>query len=97
MAWQFGPFVLYFWSMERHSIVTEICDQADEFLAGVVKRDEARAGIAEWLTIHRGKLPPEEKKAIIGEAMAILEEEEFFDADAGAVDGDAGDIVSEDQ
>lgn len=70
-------------AMESNSIVSEICDQADEFLAGVSKRDEARAGIAEWLTINHLEIPPEEKKAIIREVMGILEREKFFDADAG--------------
>ena len=69
--------------MEKQSIITEICDQAEEFLAGVTKRDEARAGIAEWLTIHHLKLSPDEKKAIIREAMDTLEREKFFEPDAG--------------
>ncbi len=37
--------------MEMNSIVSGICDEGDDFLAGVFKRAEARAGIAEWLTI----------------------------------------------
>ena len=78
--------------MESKSIVSEICDQADEFLAGVAKREEAKAGIAEWLTIHRPSLSPDERQAIIKEVLGILEEEEFFGTDAGADDEDIGDL-----
>ena len=78
--------------MERKSIVAEICDQADDFLEGVAKREDAKAGIAEWLTIHRPNLPPEEKKIIIKEVLSILEEEEFFSAPAGADNDDIGDL-----
>lgn len=76
--------------MERKSIVAEICDQADDFLEGVAKREEAKAGIAEWLTIHCPALSPEEKQTVIKEALRILEDEEFFAADAGAVNEDTG-------
>jgi hypothetical protein len=69
--------------MEPKSIVSEICRNAEEFLAGVTKRDEARAGIAEWLTIHHLKLPHDEKKIIIREVMNTLEHEKFFEAGPG--------------
>jgi len=69
--------------MEMESIVSEICDQADDFLAGVTKREEARAGIAEWLTIHHGHLAPAEKQKVIVGAMIVLERENFFDLDPG--------------
>jgi hypothetical protein len=73
-------------AMEPKSIVSEICSTADEFLAGVTKRDEARAGIAEWLTIHHLKLPHDEKKLIIREVMSNLEKEKFFETDPGGED-----------
>lgn len=72
--------------MDLKSIVPEICDQADDFLAGVFKRDEARAGIAEWLTIHYAKLPSTDKKAVIDQTLRILGSEGFFDREAGAGD-----------
>ena len=61
-------------------IVSEICDQADDFLAGVTKRDEARARVAEWLTIHHLNLPLADKKAVIEQVMRILEREGFSNA-----------------
>ena len=72
--------------MELNSIVAAICDEADDFLAGVFKRDEARAGIAEWVTIHHSKLPPEDKKAVIATALSVLDREGFFERDAGGDD-----------
>lgn len=70
--------------MDTKSIANEICDEADDFLAGVTKRDEARAGIAEFLTMHHATLSPAEKKAVVDETMRILEEEGFFEVEAGA-------------
>lgn len=67
--------------MDTIAIANEICDQADGFLAGVTKRDEAKAGIAEYLTIHHAALPPAEKKAVIEQALRILATEDFFLAD----------------
>jgi len=69
--------------MEPDAIVSEICDQADDFLAGVTKRDEAKAGIAEWLTIHYSLLLPADKKSVVDQAMRILVSEGFFDRAAG--------------
>ena len=72
--------------MELKSIVSEICDQADDFLAGVSRRDEAKAGIAEWLTINHVKLPPADKKAVIDQSMRIIDSEGFFKAAPGGED-----------
>lgn len=78
--------------MDTKTIANEICDQADDFLAGVRKRDEAKAGIAEYLTLHHRALPPAEKKAVIDQTMRILENEGFFEADAGGAGEDASDF-----
>jgi len=69
--------------METKAIVSEICDEADDFLAGVKRPDEAKAGIAEWLTIHYSLLVPADRKAITEQAMRILRNEGFFDRAAG--------------
>lgn len=65
-------------------IISRICDQADEFLAGVTKRDEAKAGIAEFLTMHHAGLSAADRRAVTEQAMLILEREGFFDRDAGS-------------
>jgi hypothetical protein len=75
--------------MDLMSIVNEICDQADDFLAGVSRRDEAKAGIAEMLTMHHLRLSPADKKAVIDQVMQILDREGFFQASGGG-GGDDG-------
>lgn len=72
--------------VELKAIISEICDQADDFLAGVNKRDEAKAGIAEWLTINHVKLAPADKKSVIEQSLRILDEEGFFKAAPGGED-----------
>ena len=69
--------------MELQAIVSEICDEADDFLAGVKRPDEAKAGIAEWLTIKHVKLPPADRKAVLDQALRILNREGFFERVAG--------------
>ena len=70
--------------MDQKALISEICDQADTFLAGVTELKEAKAGIDEWLAIHHPKLAAEAKRALVAEAMAILENEGFFEAEAGS-------------
>lgn len=52
-------------------------------LAGVTRREEAKAGIAELLTIRHAGLTPAERKAVTEEALRILQREGFFERDAG--------------
>jgi len=72
--------------MDIKSVVSEVSDQADEFLADVTRRDEARAGIAEWLTIHYSMMAPADKKAVIEQTMHLLGNEGFFDRAPGIGD-----------
>ena len=74
--------------MDLQSIVSEICDQADDFLAGVTRRDEAKAGIAELLTIRYAQLPPADRKVVTEQVMRILEREAFFERDASKGEDD---------
>lgn len=69
--------------MDQKALVSEICDQADMFLAGVTALKEARAGISEWLTIHHPSLTPELKKSVVADAIQILKNEGFFETEAG--------------
>jgi len=70
--------------MNQKALISEICDEADTFLAGVTVIKEAKAGIGEWLTIHHPTLSAEDKGALIAEAVQILENEGFFEAEAGS-------------
>jgi hypothetical protein len=72
--------------MDLKSVVSEISDQADEFLADVTRREEAKAGIAEWLTIHYSMMPPADKKVVIDQTMRILGNEGFFERSPGVGD-----------
>lgn len=65
-------------------IISRICDQADDFLAGVTKRDEAKAGIAEFLTMYHAGLSAVDRKTVTDQAMRTLELEGFFERDAGS-------------
>lgn len=69
--------------MDLTAIIARICDEADDFLANVTKRDEARTGIDEWLTINHPQISPTDRKAIITQSMAILDKEGFFEQSAG--------------
>ena len=69
--------------MDQKTLVSAICDQADSFLSGVTKPEEAKAGIAEWVTIHAPKLAPEERGLIVAQAYRILADEGFFEVEAG--------------
>lgn len=77
--------------MDTRAIANSICDEADDLLAGISKRTDARAAIAETVNIRHGKLPPAEKKAVIDQVMSILDREGFFDGEAG----DSGDEMSD--
>jgi hypothetical protein len=78
--------VRYYTGMELDGIISGICDEADDFLSGVTKRDEARAGIAEFLTMHHAGLSPADRKAATDQALRILEREGFFERDAGSAE-----------
>lgn len=73
------------------AIINEIADQADDLLEGVSKRDEARAAVAELLTIKHPSLSGLDRTKVIDGVMAILEEEGFFEQRAGDSDDDSSD------
>lgn len=59
-------------------IIDEIADQADDFLADALDRAQAKAGIAELLTMDYPSLDANERAAVIAGVMKVLEEEDFF-------------------
>jgi hypothetical protein len=81
--------------MDLDAVVSALCDAADDFLAGVTRRDEARAGIAEMLTIHHPQLTPAERQTVADGVMRILESEGFFDRRAGGRDNDEDEETDE--
>jgi hypothetical protein len=59
-------------------IIDEIANQADDFLAGVSDRAQARAGISELLTMDYSHLNPADRTIVITCVMSVLEHEDFF-------------------
>lgn len=75
--------------MNLNAVINDIADQADDFLDGVTKRDEARAAISEQLTIKYPKLNGIERTKVTDGVLAILDEEGFFEL--GSSSDDDGD------
>lgn len=65
-------------SNDLHTVIDDIANRADEFLAGVKNRPEARAGIEELLTIDYPDIVGKERTAVVNGVMGILENEDFF-------------------
>lgn len=65
--------------MNLRPIIDEIASQADDFLAGVTDRQQARAGISELITMDYSGLIPADRKIVSDAVMAALEDENFFD------------------
>lgn len=63
------------------TIIDEIANQADDFLAGVRDRAQAKAGISELLTMDYSDLNPNDRATVVKGVMAVLEEEDFFGAE----------------
>lgn len=59
-------------------IIAEIASRADDFLAGTTDRAQARAGIAELLTMDYSQLAAADRTIVIAGVMSLLEEEDFF-------------------
>ncbi len=64
--------------MDLRPIITEIASQADNFLDGVTDRQQARAGIAEFITMDYSQLNADDRKTVSDHVMAVLEDENFF-------------------
>jgi len=64
--------------MDLSGIIDEIASQADDFLAGATDRAQARAGIAELMTMDYPELGASDRTEVTRGVMAILEAEEFF-------------------
>ena len=64
--------------MSLDEIISELADQADDFLAGVTERAQARAAIAEQINLDYFTLNPADRATVTEGVMAVLEAEEFF-------------------
>ncbi len=59
-------------------IIDEIANRADDFLAGVTDRTQARAGIEELLTMDYPGIDGIDRTVVITGVMSVLEDEDFF-------------------
>lgn len=64
--------------MNLRPIIDEIVSQADEFLAGVTSREQARIAIAELLATDYAGLNVADRKLISDHVMTALEDDAFF-------------------
>lgn len=64
--------------MNLEWIIAQIASDADEFLAGAGDRGQARAGIAQLLTVDYFELTPADRAVVTAGVMAALEADEFF-------------------
>lgn len=64
--------------IDLRPIIEEIASHADDFLDGVSDRAQARAGIAELITLDFVDLTPAQRTNVIAGVMAVLESEDFF-------------------
>jgi len=64
--------------MRLRPIIDDIADQADDFLAGITTRAEARDAISAKLTAKHPVLSGIDRIKVIDGVLAILDQEEFF-------------------
>lgn len=64
--------------MHLRPFIDDIASQADDILAGVTDRTDARTSIAEFIALEYPKFPAADRKAITDGVMFILEDEGFF-------------------
>ncbi len=64
--------------IDLRPIIADIASQADDFLDGVTDRAQARAGIAELITLDFVELTPGQRTNVINGVMAVLESDDFF-------------------
>ncbi len=67
--------------LDLRPIIDDIAHQADDFLAGASNRKQGRAGIEEFLTLEHPTLGAADRKLVVDGVMAVLEAEDFFDAE----------------
>lgn len=81
--------------MELKTIINEIADQADDFLDGVTKRDEARAAISEQITLLHPALGGTDRAKVVQGVLDLLDREGFFDLRSDSDNEDDADAEEE--
>jgi hypothetical protein len=65
--------------MELEAIINAVADEADDFLAGITTKAEARTVILSYLGDHYPDLAPGACARVASGLLAILDREGFFD------------------
>jgi len=68
--------------VDLNQIIGAAADDADEFLAHVASRAEARAAIREYLDQNHPELSKADVPRVVAGLMVLLDEEGFFDTRA---------------
>lgn len=68
--------------VDLNQIIGTAADEADDFLAHVTSRAEARAAIREYLDAHHPELSEADVPRVVAGLMVLLDDEGFFDTRA---------------
>ncbi|MEZ5278568.1 MAG: hypothetical protein R3F07_19455 [Opitutaceae bacterium] len=81
--------------MDLELIINETADQADDILAEVTSRKEARPVLTEYLKENHPELDPDDRLIVMARVLQILDEEEFFATGANETDSVWGETADE--
>jgi len=82
--------------MNLSPFIDEVALQAEDILAGIKDRLQARASLDEFVSLDYPKLDPTHRKKVVADVMAVLESDgvfgerfvDSFDADQNADDNE---------
>jgi monomeric isocitrate dehydrogenase len=76
--------------MDLKPIINAVADEADDLLAGVSKKNEARIVLLDYLADNHPDLSPGDSARVASGVLALLDQEGFFEISAGAESWDEG-------
>ena len=80
--------------MDLKAIINAVADEADDFLAGVSSKSEARTTVLTYLSDNYPDLSPGDAARVTSGLLTLLENEGFFDisasGDSWGEDGEEG-------
>jgi hypothetical protein len=66
--------------MDLKAIINTVADEADDFLAGISSKPEARTAILTYLSDRYPDLSPGDSARVTSGLLSLLDNEGFFDA-----------------
>lgn len=70
--------------MDLKAIINAVADEADDLLAGVPKKADARVIILDYLADNHPDLSPGDSARVTSGVLALLDQEGFFEISAGS-------------